>query len=65
MKLLLMQKFMGVPVLSGIFNTYNEIQEFKDNYWGDPSVRDWHVIEVNEDEMQEKLDRAINGDLDY
>jgi len=65
MKLFLMQKFMGVPVLSGIFNTYDEIQDFKNNYWGDPTVRDWHVIEVTEEEMQEKLDKAIEGNLNY
>jgi len=56
---------MGVPVLSGIFNTYDEIQDFKNNYWGDPTVRDWHVIEVTEEEMQEKLDKAIEGNLNY
>jgi len=64
MKLFLMQKFMGVPVLSGVFNTYDEIDNFKENYWGDPN-KDWHVIEVPDEDFNEKLVKAIDGDLNY
>lgn len=65
MKLFLMQKFLGVPVLSGIFSTYDEIEEFKSNYWGDASNKEWHVIEVSEDEFGEKLEKALDGNLNY
>lgn len=64
MKLFLMQKYLGVPVLSGIFNTYEDIEEFKKNYWGDPN-KDWHVIEVSDDDFTDKMERALNGDLNY
>jgi len=59
-----MQKYLGVPVLSGIFNTYEDIEEFKKNYWGDPN-KDWHVIEVSDDDFTDKMERALNGDLNY
>jgi hypothetical protein len=55
---------MGVPVLSGVFNTYDEIDDFKENYWGDPN-KDWHVIEVPDEDFNEKLVKALDGDLNY
>jgi hypothetical protein len=64
MKLFLMQKYLGVPVLSGTFNTYEEIEEFKKNYWGDPN-KDWSVIEVSDEEFDEKFSKAVIGELNY
>lgn len=64
MKLLLMQKYLGVPVLSGTFNTYEDIEEFKKNYWGDVN-KDWHVIEVSDEEFDEKFTKALIGELNF
>jgi hypothetical protein len=64
MKLFLMHKFMGVPVLSGVFSTYEEIDEFKENYWGN-SNKDWHVIEVSEDDFDIKFTKAMTGELNF
>jgi hypothetical protein len=55
---------MGVPVLSGVFSTYEEIDEFKENYWGN-SNKDWHVIEVSEDDFDIKFTKAMTGELNF
>jgi hypothetical protein len=59
-----MQKFLDVPVLSGVFNTYDDIEDFKKNYWGNPD-KDWHVIEVSDEDFTEKFTKALTGELNF
>jgi hypothetical protein len=59
-----MQKFLDVPVLSGVFDTYDDIEEFKKNYWGNPN-KDWHVIEVSDEDFTQKFTKALTGELNF
>ena len=59
-----MQKFLNVPVLSGIFDSYDDIEYFKKNYWGDPN-KDWHVIEVSDGDFHAKFTKALVGELNF
>ena len=62
MKLFLMHKVHGVPVMMGVFNDQEEIDEFLKNYWGNPN-KDWKIIEVSDKDFSDKFALAIDGNL--
>lgn len=64
MKYLLMQKIFNVPVCNGVFESRLEIEKFFEDYVGNKD-REWTIVEVEDKDLDEKLGKAITGQLNY